>query len=153
MLLWACARLSRFPGTLRSFSKPLFPRISLHSLFFLLSCFLLPSTVDFHPRWQQLVPLAANIFQEHPSPWGHCKTGETKASSLWCFFRELTRHVKTSVIPWEQGFLYSLQYHAFILGIQIAILKNTMCVCVWGKAKLKYYRFSYYVLVAFWLNV
>ena len=42
MLLWACARLSRFPGTLRSFSKPLFPRISLtaFSFFYHVSCFL-----------------------------------------------------------------------------------------------------------------
>ena len=155
MLLWACARLSRFPGTLRSFSKPLFPRISLHSLFFLLSCLLLPSTVGFHPRWQQLVPLAANIFQEHPSPWGHCKTGETKASSLWCFSRELTDMSK-------QVWFLGNKVFSTLSNIMHSYLEFKLpswripCVCVCGgggKAKLKCYRFSYYVLVAFWLNV
>lgn len=54
MLLWACARLSRFPGTLRSFSKPLFPRISLHSLFSFYHVYCFPQLLIFIPGGSSL---------------------------------------------------------------------------------------------------
>ena len=139
MMPWACAWLSRFPGILRSFSKPSLPRISLPSFFFLLSCLLFASTVDFCPRWQQLVHLAVNIFEECPPPWGQSKIGETRQAP--CVVLQGThRHVKTNVIPWEQGFLYSLQYQVLVLGTQTAILKTTMWGEGRGKAKLKCHR-------------
>lgn len=152
MMPWACAWLSRFPGILRSFAKPLFPRILLPRFFFLLSRLLFASTVDFCPRWQQLVHLAVNIFEERPAPWGHSKIGEARQAS--CVVLQGThRHVKTNVILWEQGFLYSLQYQVLVLGTQTVILKTTM----WGegrdKAKLKCPRVLYVLVAFFWLNV
>ena len=155
MLLWAWSRPSRFPGTLRSCSKALFPRISLHTLFssfYHVYCFLqlLIFILSGSSLFLWLPIFLRNILHPEGIPRqvkqrqaprggssGNSQTCQNKCDYLATRFSLLSP--VSCIHTWDSN-CHLEEYH--------------VSVC-WGvKAKLKCYIFSYYVLVAFfWLNV
>lgn len=94
------------PVTLGVFQSLYSPEISLHSLFFPFIMFIASPTVDFHPRWQQLLFLWLSRFWVNIlHPEGIAR--QVKQRQVFVVSLQGThRHIKTSVNPWEQGFFY-----------------------------------------------